>query len=568
MLKGNVLFDPWTGLGCMTDCYSNVLFLPGLEASRLYWRDPNCVVINCENQLWLANSDVDSEKLYLNPDGTSKLSNVYTSASNGAIDEAALPGVGVNIYKTFLSNLKNWKESDHIIGDYAVVPYDWRLSVDDVLTKGVKSGDNVYFGVNSGTYILDELLRMASSSNTGKVTIIAHSNGGLVAKRLMLKLREIGREDLVDKLVLVAVPQIGTPKAAGGLLHGSELGISGIIDNQHARTLGENMPSAYALLPSKKYFETIDIQSIPTELVTFSNSTLYTSERAAYGGNITNENELSGYLLGTEGRTHPQSDDLDSPNVLNSSLFNQATILHDAIDDWQPATSTQVIEIAGWGVYTVSGVSYYTEQKRDCVTVNDQFLIGVSHQECGAPYEVKKYNVKHTQEGDGTVVVPSALWMSTTPTHVERYWVDLMKYNKGLTIDRDHKNILEVIPLIEFIQNEISDSVAPLPDSIFDSATSLSVDSDVHYIYTLHSPLSLDLYDEFGNHTGVSTTSGRIEENIPDSHYDTFGELKYIIANGSQDAKLTKQKPFKRFLSESNKLISTSPLLLPQSQLA
>jgi hypothetical protein len=220
--------------------------------------------------------------------------------------------------------------------------------------------------------------------------------------------------------------------------------------------------------------------------------------------------------------------------VLNSSLFNQATILHDAIDDWQPATSTQVIEIAGWGVYTVSGVSYYTEQKRDCVTVNDQFLIGVSHQECGAPYEVKKYNVKHTQEGDGTVVVPSALWMSTTPTHVERYWVDLMKYNKGLTIDRDHKNILEVIPLIEFIQNEISDSVAPLPDSIFDSATSLSVDSDVHYIYTLHSPLSLDLYDEFGNHTGVSTTSGRIEENIPDSHYDTFGELKYIIANGSK----------------------------------
>jgi hypothetical protein len=42
------------------------------------------------------------------------------------------------------------------------------------------------------------------------------------------------------------------------------------------------------------------------------------------------------------------------------------------------------------------------------------------------------------------------------------------------------------------------------------------------------------LYDEFGNHTGVSTTSGRIEENIPDSHYDTFGELKYIIANGSK----------------------------------
>jgi pimeloyl-ACP methyl ester carboxylesterase len=505
-----------------------VLFLPGLEASRLFWTDPNCFLINCENQLWLSNSDADAEKLYLNPNGTSILSDIYTSAERGAIDEAAIPAAGTNIYKTFLNSLSEWKNEDHLIADYTVTPYDWRLSVDDVLTKGIKNGDNIYYGGANGTYILDELLRMASSSKTHKVTVIAHSNGGLVAKQLMLKLRELGREDLVDRLILVAVPQVGTPKAVGGLLHGTDLGLSFVLDEEHARTLGENMPSAYALMPSQKYFETVSQNSITSKLISFTDSPLYAPERSKYGLLVSNMAELRGYLLGSEGRTEPADFDLDSPNVLKSELLDQASSTHALLDEWQPASTTEVVQIAGWGEKTISGVSYYTEQQRDCVPAQGQF--GASRQECGPYYDVKKYKPNFTIEGDGTVVVPSALWMATSTSRVERYWVDLQKYNNE-NIDKDHAKILEVGDLLDFIKNKLTNSTSSLPTYIAGTASTLSDAPDAKFVYTLHSPLSLDLYDDFGNHTGISTTTGYAEENIPGSRYGTFGEVKYIIAN-------------------------------------
>ncbi len=546
-ILGDALFAPWLTTDplvvpppstCTTECYSNVLFLPGLEASRLFWTDPNCFFLNCENQLWLANNDADAEKLYLNANGASVLGGIYTSVERGAIDEVPLPVLGVNIYKTLLSDIRKWKDDDHLIADYAVTPYDWRLSVDDVLEKGIKNGDNIYYGSANGTYILDELLRMASSSRTQKVTIIAHSNGGLVAKQLMLKLRAIGKEDLVDKLILVAVPQVGTPKAVGGLLHGTSLGITGILDEEHARTMGENMPSAYALLPSQKYFETVNPNSVTSKLVSFTDSPLFAPERAQYGFLVSTMTELRGYLLGSDGRTEPVNSDLDSPNVLKSGLLDQASSTHALLDDWYPASTTEVVQIAGWGEETISGVSYYTEQKRDCVTVLGQF--GTSHQKCGPYYEVKKYKPNFTIEGDGTVVVPSALWMSTTTPWVERYWVDLKRYNRFIpsVFATDHKNITEVTTLLDFIKNKLTNSTSSLPTYISNSPSTLSADPDTKYIYTLHSPLSLDLYDALGNHTGISTSTGYAEQNIPGSRYGTLGEVKYIIANADVTQRL------------------------------
>ena len=47
----------------------------------------------------------------------------------------------------------------------------------------------------------------------------------------------------------------------------------------------------------------------------------------------------------------------------------------------------------------------------------------------------------------------------------------------------------------------------------------------------MHSPLTLDLYDASGNHTGVSTTTNQVEEGIPGTYYMTFGEQKYVFAD-------------------------------------
>ena len=63
---------------------------------------------------------------------------------------------------------------------------------------------------------------MASSSKTGKVTIVAHSNGGLVTKLIYNQLKDKGEADLVDKIIFVAVPEIGTPQSLPSLFMATE----------------------------------------------------------------------------------------------------------------------------------------------------------------------------------------------------------------------------------------------------------------------------------------------------------------------------------------------------------
>ena len=67
-----------TGESCVGDCFSNVLFLPGLQASRLY-KEKNILGAIVEDQLWEPNANSDVEALYLNVDGASKNSGIYTS---------------------------------------------------------------------------------------------------------------------------------------------------------------------------------------------------------------------------------------------------------------------------------------------------------------------------------------------------------------------------------------------------------------------------------------------------------------------------------------------------------
>ena len=97
-----------------------------------------------------------------------------------------------NIYKSFISSMDKMK-SDEIINDWKAISYDWRLSLEDLLNSGKEySGNKIFYagelGSTSDPYIISELRRLASSSATGEVVIIAHSNGGLLTKALTNKL--------------------------------------------------------------------------------------------------------------------------------------------------------------------------------------------------------------------------------------------------------------------------------------------------------------------------------------------------------------------------------------------
>jgi hypothetical protein len=256
-VSDNVLFAPWLSKDPLNPCCSSVLFLPGLMASRLYASDTDAK----EEKLWepstLGGGRIS--ELHLDTMGQSMRGDVYT---RDVIDETPLPLLGINIYKSFTQDMSEIKDSGRI-QDWETIPYDWRLSIYNLLDKGLNQEGNIFYSQpTTSPYILQEFKRLARESKTGRVTIVAHSNGGLVAKALAVKLKVLGIDALIDKVILVAVPQIGTPQAAGALLHGFGQGIPKdsfpfLASPKRMQTFGFNMPGAYGLLPSFSYFAAV-----------------------------------------------------------------------------------------------------------------------------------------------------------------------------------------------------------------------------------------------------------------------------------------------------------------------
>jgi pimeloyl-ACP methyl ester carboxylesterase len=527
--KGNsissygILFNPWCKDQACVSGFSSILFLPGIEGSRLYKTDNN----GGATKLWEPNGNNNQiENLSLNSDGTPDRDDVYT---RDVIDHAYIPGGLGDVYESFLDQLDSMKNTEHLINDYSVVPYDWRLSMDDLVNNGNKLADGqIYYSgtlaQTSTPYIIKELRRLAASSNTGKVTIVAHSMGGLVTKALTDKL---GAEasSLIDKIIFVDVPQIGTPKAVGGLLHGYNMALplSGLsafgISSLSIRDLGQNMPSAYNLLPSSSYFN-----SVKDPVITFDNSSMLSPWREKYGSAINSAEMMHTFLTDQAREILPTKNDIDSPSVLNEFLLNKAEAFHGALDNWTPPAGVKLTEIAGWGVETLKTIEYYQGWDSHCgLSWSFPFVGCVS-------VESLKYNPKIVMDGDDTVLAPSALWIPESAS-VKRYFIDLGSYNKPLA-GRSHANILEVPQLRTFIQNIITNSADLLPQYISTSTPNdTNPETKLHFI--LHSPLSLDLYDDQGNHTGLSSTTNILEENIPGSSYQTFGEVKYISVPAS-----------------------------------
>ena len=498
---------------CITDCFSNVLFLPGLEASRLYTQR----VDGSEDQLWEPNGNSDVEVLNLNTDGISINPDIYTRDTIKETNTPVPTGpAGQNIYKNF-SDTMNQLVADQKINSWKEYAYDWRQSVDDILNNGTKYQ-------NENVLLVNILQSLVDSSKNDKVTIVAHSNGGLLAKALLKKLQDdknIGTNNLIDSvdvLILVAVPEIGTASAVPAILHGYDhrILLGFLMDEVHARELGRNMLGAFGLLPSRGYINRINVSPV-TFIDTAIPSGATTPMMQAFGGTIDSYDEYKDFLFGAEGRTNPALNQTNLPISLSESLFSQAESLHNSIDAWTPSTSMRVIEVAGWGLDTIASFEYYpiceNSNSLDCTFTLDE-------------------RPRFTSDGDKTVIVPSAHYMNFLGS-AEKYWIDLPRYNRFLnfTVDRNHKDILEVDSLNNFIKSIIETDNVLLDDVLKNTEP---IDTSNRLRISIHSPITLDAYDYATepNHTGkiCSPTSDfcYVEENILNSSYLEFGEGKYI----------------------------------------
>jgi hypothetical protein len=474
-IYGSLTQPPPTGL-------SNVLFLPGLEASRLYMQK-SVLGMQVEDQLWEPNAKSDVEDLFLNVAGESVNTGIYTRDIINKTN--VFPMFTSSIYEGLISDLDNLVQTNKI-NSWTPYAYDWRQDINDIIDNGTRYEEGKISLINT-------LQSLSSTSQTGKVTIITHSNGGLLAKALIKKLQDMksqGQSDLVDKidvLVLVASPQLGTPSAVAALLHGYDQSLRfksiEFMSGTQARKLAQNMSSAYGLLPSPTYFNQTNISAVGN-FASSSDPLLKT----VYGSDITTYQELHDFVLGQEGRTQPVESNLIAPIKGNAMLLTEGEALHNTIDTMIMPSNIEVFTIGGWGKTTISGIKYVSGDLEPITTIR----------------------------GDKTVVMESSMYGSGT-----KFWLDL----SDSTLN--HADILEDQQLLAFINSIILKENT----SFLSNSEPVQVGNRLHQ--SVHSPISIGLYDTQGNFTGkVCAESGEceIQENIPGSTYLEFGEGKYVYS--------------------------------------
>ncbi len=456
-IQGLAVVSPWKiQLESENVCCSSILFLPGIEASRLYV-DIDRMFGTSTNTLWEPNRSKDIEKLFLNDNGTSLDPNIYTK---DIIDSA----FGVkNIYSKFIVTM-NSLVSEGKIHEWIPYPYDWRKSIEDIVD----------------TKLINQIYTLASSSKTHKVTIIAHSNGGLIAKALMKELERRGYQDSIDQIIFVAVPELGTPEALPALLHGYNQTLLGgmIMGKNMARNFSQNMPGAYGLLPSRKFFEK---DNKPVITATGIRDAVSYEDMKKF----LTENPWSA----------TSSKDTTIPLLLRQSILSLVDKIHSSIDEWIPESSVKVSSLIGWGIPTSYSLSYHP----------DTHCAPSLQKQC--PQEPR---VHLSMGGDGAVLTKSSTDIASSKKFFN---MKLFKETTGDSVR--HADILEADAVLNVIQNQVSnalDSVSPQYKKYF--STEEPTSDDIMVTVQIFSPVDIHVYDKNGRHTG------RAPNPIPGNEFD------------------------------------------------
>ncbi len=492
-----IYFDSWLSYNPTSVCCSSVVFIPGLQASRLF----AIGVDGTRERLWEPYDIASSSVMRLGLDSFG-LSSGEQIVADEIMDEALMSRLGLNIYKSFIKDL-NQLVSAGFIDTWKPLPYDWRLSFDTLLSTSI---------------FVDTLVHTASSSYTGKVTLITHSNGGLFAKSILLQLREMGLEYIVDKVIFVAVPQLGTPQAIGALLHGFDQGIPFLASAKDMRAIGITMPGAYGLLPSDRY-----MRGTTTPLIYFAGSgnAWISSLQKIFGSYISTQKDLVGFLKGAEGRGIVSADNLVSPVLLSNALLLYNERMHAVNDEWEAPDTMRVVEIAGWGRDTLAGLRYVALKNK-------------------SKYPVI-YEPIFTTLGDQTVVLNSAVHQGIK--NRERYFVDLKKENAYHLVKRSHADILEIPSVRSLLMSLVLETKPNMSPGVSTSSP-VHIFEDRICVFVFSHDATLDVSDGEGNFTGIEKDTGIQVEHIADSQFGTLGDITYVTLprrGGSRAVRITKK---------------------------
>ncbi|MDE1970884.1 MAG: alpha/beta fold hydrolase [Patescibacteria group bacterium] len=217
-----------------------VIIVPGIAGSELYngddliWADLTQMLFSASDQFMTDNLALDSQGKSLK---SIEAKDVIESILN-------VPLLSVNIFKNLHDDLVT---NNYTLGqDLFLFPYDWRLNLD--VTEDA---------------LAEKINDVLTQTGADKVTIIAHSMGGLLVKDYI---RHHGGAE-IDKLIFVGTPHLGAPEAGRIMLYGDTMGIPWL-NPARVQEITAYSPATYELLPSSAYFE-----YSPGYLLTASSST-------------------------------------------------------------------------------------------------------------------------------------------------------------------------------------------------------------------------------------------------------------------------------------------------------
>jgi hypothetical protein len=462
---------------------SNILFLPGIQASRLYTE-----IDGEEEKIWEPFGDDDFNYLAMNENGESER-DVYIK---DVVDE--LYGFSsMSIYKKFITFLN--AVDDDMGPMVRTFPYDWRYDVFEIVENGTKDDSGLI------KKPIETIEYLASLSPTKKVTLIGHSNGGLLAKAIMLKLEEEGKSHLIDKIIFIGTPHIGTPKALATVLHGyDQEHASGIIsDDAVARRVMKNMPGVYGLLPSEAY-----IESLSDPLISFDDSEMTSLFRNKYGFTVTNLTEYTDFLNGVEGRVDAENR-INEPTKVNTTMLDNALQKHRDLDTWTVPEGVEVHNIVGTGLPTPKLIEYRAFDGLRCY----------AGYQCVREKEIEPV-LNFSGYGDKTVMSKSAGFLD-----VNNLYIDLSKIEKF-----NHANITEADTTQILIDHLLHGSSTNNINFVSPVEPISNVELEV---VSIHSPARMYLRDSSGNVTGKTSVDGKWLMEIEGSTYLEAGNVKYVI---------------------------------------
>lgn len=499
---------------------STILFLPGMLGSRLFRINDD----GSSTRIWEPLGDVTIKSLAMTPNGES-IENVYVDS---IIEQAQYKGFPLdNLYYIFA----NFVRSGVYGSKGKFYPYDWRYDVFDIVDNGTLRADG------SREYLVDVVEEEAQSSRSGKVTIVGHSNGGLLAKALMVRLAEKGEANLVDNIILVGSPQVGTAKTIGSLLNAFDVasGLSSLLmTKEQVRISAMNMPGMYGLLPSEKYFELNDkpviyIDEAETE---FNFNNLFPREIKSFTG-------LQNFLLNnSSGHTESDIEDVHIPIELNEKLLQKERDTHRILDNWTPPPDVTFVEIGGFGLDTVTGFEYVNSSspRAECKNIFGAGCLIKSN-------KTKIQPVKDTM-GDNTVILSSA----HSGNGGYELSFDMREYNTDTNSEYEHKNMMNASPVWTYVETAAADGLLfgdqnPIytPHDYLYTSASGENDNDIS-VYSVPAEVLINTVNSNGKETGIygnGTGEYFKQINIPGSSIDEVGGHTYLYLPNNDTYKIT-----------------------------